>query len=119
MSIDEVYLFCLGDAGQTGHTHQSAEDETIISAPVLMTDVAHLEVEVTHATIGRGIVAEGVLRLGDTDGELRPTVAIDTLELALCLRREVDGACTVDALSDSRSLLLDGGGEGIGELQGL
>ena len=46
-------------------------------------------------------------------------MAVDTLELALCLCREVDGACTVDTLSDGRSLLLDGGGKRIGELQGL
>ena len=77
MSIDEVDLFCLGDAGQTGHTHQSAEDKDDHLSTRVDDDVAHLEVEVTHATIGRGIVAEGVLRLGDTDGELRPAVALN------------------------------------------
>ena len=69
VSIDKVDLFSLGYARQARHTHEGTEDKDDHLRPSVDDHITHLEVEVTHTAIGRGVIAEGVLRLGDADGE--------------------------------------------------
>ena len=69
MSIDEVDVECSGLLGESGHTHDVTTHHHEHLGAGIDDDILHVEAEALGGTILLGVGREGVLCLGNTDGE--------------------------------------------------
>ena len=69
MSVDEVDLLGLWHLRKTRHSHERPQDKDDHLCARIDDDITYLEVEVPHTAVGCRVIAEGILSLGDADGE--------------------------------------------------
>ena len=98
LSVYEVDVECCGLFGETGHAHDVARNDDEHLGTGIDDDVLYVEAEAFGCAVALGVGREGVLCLGNADGEVAVAEALNHGELLLGGGAQGDRGCSVEVL---------------------